>query len=57
MTSIRNDHLQEDSKYFLVVRGQEWTLGKVRRTLERLVDNNEDIDELHNELAFVKADI
>lgn len=44
LTSSREDHHEEDNKYFLIVKKQEMNLAKTVRLLEKLVDENEEID-------------
>lgn len=55
LTGTRRDHEEEDSKYFLVMRRKEQNLGRTMRELNRLVNNNENVDELHNELGMLKV--
>ena len=57
VTPSTDDHSDEDSKYFLVPGKKKKCLGEVRRTLGQLIDENMDIDELHNELTVLKDNI
>jgi hypothetical protein len=54
LTSLASDHHEEDSSYFLTVE-QDCSLTRIAKKLVQLVNNNEDIDELHNELADLKT--
>lgn len=53
VTGSKNDHLEEYSKYFLVVKGRE--LGHTFKGLSKVINRNKDIDELHNDLGQLKA--
>ena len=53
LTGNREDHLDEDSKYFLVIRQKE--LSDTVKTLNRIITKNRDVDELHNEMGELKA--
>jgi hypothetical protein len=48
LTGSKDDHLEEDNKYFLVIKKRELSLTKTSRFLIKLANNNEEIDELHN---------
>lgn len=53
LTGNREDHLEEDSKYFLVIKKKE--LGDTVKTLNKIITKNHDIDDLHNEMGEMKA--
>lgn len=53
LTGNREDHLDEDSKYFLVIKQKELT--DAVKTLNRIITKNRDVDELHNEMGDLKA--
>ena len=53
LTGNRADHLDEDSKYFLLIKKKELT--DTVKTLNRIISKNTDIDELHNEMGDLKA--
>lgn len=53
LTGAREDHLDEDSKYFLVIKKKE--LGDSVKTLNKIITKNHDIDDLHNEMGELKA--
>jgi predicted ATP-grasp superfamily ATP-dependent carboligase len=53
LTGTREDHLDEDSKYFLVIKKKE--LGDTVKTLNKIITKNNDIDDLHNEMGELKA--
>lgn len=53
LTGTREDHLDEDSKYFLVVKKKE--LNDSVKELNKLITKNCDIDDLHNEMGDMKA--
>ena len=53
LTGTREDHLDEDSKYFLVIKKKE--LGDTVKTLNKIISKNHDIDDLHNEMGELKA--
>jgi predicted ATP-grasp superfamily ATP-dependent carboligase len=55
LTGSKKDHLQEDSKYFLVIKKKD--LNDSFKRLNEVIKNNENIDELHNELADLKDQI
>jgi hypothetical protein len=46
VTGSRSDHLEEDSKYFLVIKKKE--LNDSVRVLNKIISKNTDIDDLHN---------
>jgi hypothetical protein len=52
VTGSRNDHSEEDSKYFLVLKRKE--LSDSIKCLNKVINKNRDIDELHNELGELK---
>lgn len=49
LTGSKQDFLDEDYKYFLVVKRNE--LKKYGKELSELITRNEDIDDLHNEFV------
>lgn len=51
-TGSRHDHSEEDSKYFCVLGHK--TLVDLTKMLDKVIRNNQEIDELHNELAEMK---
>lgn len=57
VTTDKNDHCEEDSQYFLTVGKNKVELAYTAKMLNKLVSRNKDIDELHNELAYMKANI
>lgn len=48
LTGSKDDHQEEDNKYFLVINKREFNLAKTARLLEKLIINNQETDEFHN---------
>ena len=55
VTRSTQDHLLEDNQYFLIVGKKDFNLNKIGKLVDNLIDRNQDIDELHNDLAALKA--
>lgn len=53
VTGSREDHLEQDSKYFLVIKKKE--IGDTVKALNKIISKNVDIDDLHNEMGDMKA--
>lgn len=53
LTGTREDHLEEDSQYFLVLKKKE--LSESVKSLSKIITKNGDIDDFHNQIGDMKA--